>query len=1009
MFRSGRVVIGLAFALVLLSAPRAGAIDLLDGRVQLHGSVEEVVRVIVQDWKRQADLTQMRTVFGLEAEVRLLDSAVGPVDELSTFVRFEVSYDCVWTRACGMARSADAYGDRARVIPSKYTNGAIGPLIGDVPTNQDQFFGPRDTNRLLPLRYVPPFWTLGPNVSFEQAFRPLLSHRFAVSQLHVTTANGNQSGSDAIVLPWRPKDRIDPIASLASVANQTSPAAGLAMRPSTFGTVNGSEGRAGGLYTPSPGLRDLLESGGDISRFDQNFSQNELEWNLGASQQDEWFLREAYVDASMFDGRFALRVGKQNIIWGKTELFRNTDQINPVDLAVATLPSLEESRIPQWAVRGIYSLYDIGPLQDVRFEVVWMFDDFEPTDLGRCGEPYSPLPVCAKTSQLFVHGAFGAGIAGESRPPNWWNGWKGHEIGARLEFRWDRFSFAITDFYGYQDAAVARVFQSYERKVDIRTGRPLNSTAGPDGRCETGNEPDCLKPGSTGPGNALEFNPMNRQAFDVICASSVGFFPALDASSCALSITNSTAPIATLGGTPVSTAVGAAVGGSSNLDPLNFGLGALVVAALSGQPLATATALLAPLNRLDPNTGTFPGTASVLGGLNDTLTVQQRGLLGCGPFFGTDCDASGLDLFNSEASAIFQSWPGVTPGSPVATRTVFGRQLVLPGARTIDDPNWDPGVDGCVADTPTLIAAGVDPAKAAQCAGMTSNLLGRGFRSEMQAVSNNALQFIVALDLRTPNPLFPNCSFSRPLDCPTVQDFFAVTATTRPDVRAGGNGRFGRRDFAWAGAGEILLEYEKTNTLGFAMDFAEDRTGTNWGMELTWTPDRLFASSETLDRLDSSDRYAFTVSVDRPTFIHFLNPTRTFFFNMQWFFEYLPDYVGGRSRSRGFEVNGPWTQLGTFNIQTGYFQDRLQPALTFVYDVQSASGGLIFQTTFRYTANFQLTVGVNNFFGRPQGWYNQLSLGALGASNVTWEREKFDRLNAVRERDEVFMRLRYTF
>ena len=145
--------------------------------------------------------------------------------------------------------------------------------------------------------------------------------------------------------------------------------------------------------------------------------------------------------------------------------------------------------------------------------------------------------------------------------------------------------------------------------------------------------------------------------------------------------------------------------------------------------------------------------------------------------------------------------------------------------------------------------------------------------------------------------------------------------------------------------------------------------------------------------------------MDRPTFINFLNPAGTFFFNMQWFLGVVPGYQGqGR-----FTANGPYSQLGTFTAQTGYFQDRLLPSVTAVYDVGSGSGALIYQATFRFSSNFQLTAGVSNFFGRPQGWYNQLSLGALGASNVTWEREKFDRLNAVRERDEIFMRLRYTF
>ncbi len=138
--------------------------------------------------------------------------------------------------------------------------------------------------------------------------------------------------------------------------------------------------------------------------FDQNFSQDELAWNRGASQQDEKELKELYADIELFDSRLWLRIGKQNIVWGKTELFRTTDQFNPQDLALGSLTSLEESRIGLWALRAVWSFYNVGPLEDVRLELAMNYDEFEPTDLGRCGEPYAPLPVCDKTWGLMAHG-----------------------------------------------------------------------------------------------------------------------------------------------------------------------------------------------------------------------------------------------------------------------------------------------------------------------------------------------------------------------------------------------------------------------------------------------------------------------------------------------------------------------------------------------------------------------------------------------------------------------------
>src|SRR4030095_10899840 len=116
-----------------------------------------------------------------------------------------------------------------------------------------------------------------------------------------------------------------------------------------------------------------------------------------------------------FDSRLWLRLGKQTIVWGKTELFRTTDQFNPQDLALSSLPSLEESRISLWSARAILSLYDVGPLKDVRLEIAVNLDDFEPLDFGRCGEPYTIWLVCGKSTGLWAHGVTRIGLAGAVR------------------------------------------------------------------------------------------------------------------------------------------------------------------------------------------------------------------------------------------------------------------------------------------------------------------------------------------------------------------------------------------------------------------------------------------------------------------------------------------------------------------------------------------------------------------------------------------------------------------
>ena len=237
---------------------------------------------------------------------------------------------------------------------------------------------------------------------------------------------------------------------------------------STEGGVPKTE--AQGLYLPSAGLVRELKSG-RLDSIDQNFSQAELEWNRGASQQDEKELKEAYADIEMFEGRLWLRLGLQTIVWGKTELFRNTDQFNPQDFAMASIPALEESRIGLWAARGTWSFYNIGKFEDVRLEVAMNLDDAQPADLGRCGEPYAVELVCNISFGYFAHGFAGAGLAGQDLAPNPWNDASGLEVGARLEWRYGRFSYQLSDFYGYDDFPHPRRISTYERNVDPNTGR----------------------------------------------------------------------------------------------------------------------------------------------------------------------------------------------------------------------------------------------------------------------------------------------------------------------------------------------------------------------------------------------------------------------------------------------------------------------------------------------------------------------------------------------------------
>jgi len=904
---------------------------------------------------------------------------------------------------------------------------------------------------------------------------------------------------------------------------------------------------AQGLWMPNERLAELLRDG-EFDNADQNFRQAELEWNRGASQQDEKELKELYFDLELFDSRLWLRLGKQTIVWGKTELFRTTDQFNPTDLALASLPSLEESRIALWAARAVWSFYNVGPLEDLRFEVAVNYDQFEPMDLGRCGEPYAPLPVCDKTWGLMAHGFVGDAIAGEIRPPNPWNSWKGIEVGGRLEWRWDRFSFAVTNFYGFNDTPYVDPIFSYSRNVDPLTGRPRVGMS--TGKCETDwtdpnvePDPDCLTGRLVDPvtgqviresGNALAHHSVNQTQFAFICATSIGFLPNLDPTACGQTIYSSQQPVI-LSGEPfnpllprIMIAVTNGLSGQNN--PLTGG--AAVMETVPGFTKTGADILVDPpsdwgtiewleacqlgdertgctnadLQRftsldfgVDTPTPVVPLSHDGLDidglpllvsdlpdymiqpsvtfwawtGVDRYLTDEQEALLGCGAFYGTRCDREGIDLMNIETSVHMWSFPdfegtfgpglwlttgmfdpdtgaellqpgtwdpvtGETfDGGPACTQYQGDTLYILPGCRgegynatTVRAQLEAAGITGVtvVGDYDINVdgsTTGPSSVGTLYPAGRRHPFTGQVWSSEMAILSWNMMMVLIGLSsppdeenggippgslgISYFDPEQPfredGCSFAAPAFCSNLSAYNAISGVRRNSVRAGGNGRFGRRDFLWTGGGDMVLRYEKRNVLGFSMDFAEDFTKSNWGLEFTWIEGLPFTNNNSFDAASETDVFNLTVSVDRPSFINFLNQNRTFFFNSQWFFRYKQDY------EKGFTSNGPWEMLATFTVMTGYFQDRLLPGVTFVYDFGSNSGAALPSVTYRFTENFSASFGLAGFWGRYESRSTPFYMNGLDnrVGEGAYSSYVENGLSAVRERDEAYLRIRYTF
>jgi hypothetical protein len=248
------------------------------------------------------------------------------------------------------------------------------------------------------------------------------------------------------------------------------------------------------------------------------------------------------------------------------------------------------------------------------------------------------------------------------------------------------------------------------------------------------------------------------------------------------------------------------------------------------------------------------------------------------------------------------------------------------------------------------------------------------------------------------------CSFRQPQYCSFVSGLAAQARNTHSSIKAGGNGKFGRRNLVWQSVGDLALRYEKRNILGFSTDFAEDTTKSSWGVEFTHVNDTLVADNGSIDGLREIDEYNLTVSVDRPTFINFLNANRTFFINSQIFMSYLRGYEKTMLR------DGPYTALILLNANTGYFQDRFLVSSALVYDIRSNSGAFLPSVQYRFTENFSLTMGaavLSGHWERREMGINQFS--AQSDVNLNDNVYVENGISPARDLDNFFLRVRYTY
>ena len=359
-------------------------------------------------------------------------------------------------------------------------------------------------------------------------------------------------------------------------------------------------------------------------------------------------------------------------------------------------------------------------------------------------------------------------------------------------------------------------------------------------------------------GQPVEPSPINANAFEGFCALTRGF-NSLDPAACGLDLWNSQNP-AMAGGDPISNSPTIAVAfasvqsgqGPNGASPITggglfFSLAGLTTAAQDQLRSATAdkpfpAGARTPLVSLvvDPNDG--PAADHPIGfqnlftqfGLSRFLTDEQEALLGCGPFYGTNCDIDGPDLMTAEVSALLQSWPGPEDtgwdstdpgldqpgtvgyaGEPVCTRYEASATSILPGCRGPADPGYDTDVDGSL----------FGPDGVGTSYQRVHPFTGQEWARETAIFSWNYLQSLVALS-SAPDPdnvltsqfdpddplRTDGCSFANPHPCCNVAS--TLSLTTRP-LEGDSSDQPPLRHWLW----ETGAEYLVTDATGELEDF----------------------------------------------------------------------------------------------------------------------------------------------------------------------------------------------
>jgi hypothetical protein len=176
-------------------------------------------------------------------------------------------------------------------------------------------------------------------------------------------------------------------------------------------------------------------------------------------EYDSWSVRELYFDIDLLEN-LNIRIGRQLITWGETDVFTLLDVIDPQDSSwnLPGLFPLEETRLPLSGLRALWTMPSMGMTTNPVFEFVYFpgLDDFRvnkgaPT-AGRFrphpeDRPGAAFPFQFPQIPLSDWRSIGRNVGVRTVLPEK-HGDNGR-VGGRLYFFIGRWNFSIADYYTY--------------------------------------------------------------------------------------------------------------------------------------------------------------------------------------------------------------------------------------------------------------------------------------------------------------------------------------------------------------------------------------------------------------------------------------------------------------------------------------------------------------------------------------------------------------------------------